>query len=322
MGSLRWTAIVAVLLAAAPAEAQTYPEKPVKIVVGSVAGGGLDVLARAIAQELSAKWGKPVIVENKPGAAGAISAEVVATAPADGHTLLGLTDQIVLANRFVYKKLPYDPEKSFTSIVLMAKADQLLLAVPAVPATDIKSLVALDKEKPGTLAYGSWGDGSPPQLLFETLNKIADTRFLNVPYKGVAPVLGALSSSEVQLSVISGGTARPLLASGKAKALAIAAKSRAPELPDIPTTAELGYPQLLAFIWFGLSAPTGTARTIVDKINADVVEILKKPAFAERYVASLGWQVVASSPAEMDAVIQGELPLIREMVNNAGVVPQ
>lgn len=320
---LVWSAAVAAALCCGmPSLAQTFPEKPVKIVVGAAAGGGLDVLARAVAQELGAKWGKPVIVDNRPGAAGAISAEVVASAPPDGHTLIGLTDQIYLANRFVYKKLPYDPERSFTSIVLMAKADQLILAIPSVQATDIKSLVALDKEKPGTLAYGSWGDGSPPQLLFETLNKTAATSFLNVPYKGVAPVLAALSSSEVQVSVISGGTARPLMSSGKLKPLAIAAKTRAPELPDIPTTAELGYPQLRAFIWFGLAAPAGTSSAIVDRINADVVDILKQPAFAERYVASLGWQVVASTPAEMDATIREELPIIREMVHNAGVVPQ
>jgi tripartite-type tricarboxylate transporter receptor subunit TctC len=319
---VRCAVLVAALCLSAQAWAQNFPDKPVKIVVGSVAGGGLDVLARAVAQELSTKWGKPVIVDNKPGAAGAISAEVVASAPADGYTLLGLTDQVILANRFVYKKLPYDPDRSFTSIVLMAKADQLILAIPSVPATDVKSLVALDKEKPGVLAYGSWGDGSPPQLLFETLNKTAGTKFLNVPYKGVAPVLGALSSGEIQLSVISGGTARPLIGSGKLKPLAIAAKARAPELPNIPTTAELGFHQLRAFIWFGLAAPTGTARGIVDKINADVVEILNQPAFAERYVVSLGWQVVGSSPAEMDATIKEELPLIREMVQNAGVVPQ
>lgn len=318
---IRLAALAAALGLASPGWAQTFPERPVKIVVESAAGGGLDILCRAIAQELTAKWGKPVIVDNRPGAAGAISAEVVATASPDGHTLLGLTDQIYLANRFVYRKLPYDPDHSFASIILMAKTDQLIVAVPGVRANDIKSLVALDKEKPGTLAYGSWGDGSPPQLLFETLNKTAATTLLNVPYKGVAPVLGALSAEEIQVSVVSNGTARPLLSSGKLKPLAIAATARAPELPTVPTTAELGYPQLRAFIWFGLAAPAGTPRAIIDKINADVVEILKQLAFAERYVSSLGWQVVTTTPEGMDATIRDELPLVRDMVRNAGVVP-
>jgi len=309
------------LMIALPASGQTYPDRVIKIVVGAPPGGGLDVLVRALAQELTARWGKSVVVDNRPGASGLISAEAVANAPPDGYTWLAVTDQIYLANRFAFKALPYNPD-GFANISLVAQADQFVLATASLPVRNIRELVALDRQKPGSVAYGSWGDGSTPQLLFETLNKTAGTAFLNVPYKGVAPVLNALSTDEVQLSAVSGGTAGPLLKAGKVRPLAIAAKSRATEYPDVPTTAEAGYPTLQAFIWFGLAAPAGTPIAIIERASAEVRDIAKQPAFAERYITSLGWKFVASTPVEMDATIKAELPIIREMIMNAGVKPQ
>jgi tripartite-type tricarboxylate transporter receptor subunit TctC len=317
-----WLGLLALALLVTPAAAENWPDKPVKIVLGVPPGGGLDMLVRGVAAELSTKWGKSVVVDNKPGASGLIAAEGIANAAPDGYSLFATTDQIYMGNRFVFKSLPYDPDKSFANITIMARAEQFLLANPAVPARTLPELIEADKKKPGSLAYGSWGDGSPPQLVYEALNKHSGTKFLHVPYKGVAPVLNALTTNEIQLSVGSSGVAGGLLKTNKVKALAIAAKKRSPLFPEVPTTTELGHPEILAFIWFGLAAPAGTPQPILDKIYADVRDILKQPAFTERFIATPGWAMIASSPAETDEIIRNELPIIREMSAAAGVKPQ
>src|ERR1700722_821706 len=217
--------LAAVLAVAWPLAGHAFPDKIIKIVVGAPPGGGLDILARALAQELTTRWGKAVIVENRGGASGLIAAEAVANAAPDGYTWLAATDQTYLSNRFAFKRLPYDPD-GFAKISIIAQADQFMLTTPDVPANSIRELVALDREKPDSLSYGSWGDGSTPQLLYETLNKDAGTKLLGIPYKGVAPVLNALGTGEIQLSVVSAGTAGSFLRAGRGKMLAIAAKSR------------------------------------------------------------------------------------------------
>jgi len=319
--ALRSGLLAALLAIAWPLAVHAYPEKVIKIVVGAPPGGGLDILARALAQELTARWGKAVIVENRGGASGLIAAEAVANAAPDGYTWLAATDQTYLSNRFAFKQLPYDPD-GFANISIIAQADQFMLAAPDVPANSIRELVSLDRQKPDSLSYGTWGEGSTPQLLYETLNKSAGTKLLGIPYKGVAPVLNALGTNEIQLSVASAGTAGSFLRAGRLKALAIAAKSRSLDFPEIPTTAEEGYPDLLAFIWFGLAAPRGTPATIIDKASDEIRDIARQPAFSERFITPNGWTLIASSPAEMGATIQVELPMIRKMIENAGVSPQ
>lgn len=319
--ALRAGLLAALLAVALPFAGHAYPEKIIKIVVGAPPGGGLDILARALAQELTTRWGKSVIVENRGGASGLIAAEAVANAAPDGYTWLAATDQTYLSNRFAFKQLPYDPD-GLANISIVAQADQFMLAATDLPANSIRELVSLDREKPDSLSYGTWGDGSTPQLLYETLNKSSGTKLLGIPYKGVAPVLNALGTGEIQLSVASAGTAGSFLRAGKLKALAIAAKSRSPEFPEIPTTAEEGYPDLQAFIWFGLAAPPGTPAAIVDKASAEIRDIARQPAFSERFITSNGWNLIASTPAEMSATIRAELPVIRNMIENAGVSPQ
>ncbi len=319
--ALRAGLLAALLVVVWPVSGHAYPEKIIKIIVGSAPGGGLDILARAVAQELTTRWGKSVIVENRAGASGLIAAEAVANAAPDGYTWLAVTDQIYLSNRFAFKQLPYNPD-GFANISIIAQADQFVLATSNVPANSIRELIALDREKPDSLSYGTWGDGSPPQLLYETLNKSAGTKLLGIPYKGVAPVMNALGTNEIQLSVASAGTAGSFMQAGKLKALAIAAKSRSPEFPEIPTTAEEGYPDLQAFIWFGLAAPGGTPATIVEKASAEIRDIARQRAFSERFITSIGWKLIASTPAEMDATILAELPIIRNMIENAGISPR
>jgi tripartite-type tricarboxylate transporter receptor subunit TctC len=309
------------IAAAAPSSSQTYPDHVVRIIVPAAPGGGLDVLCRGIAQGLTSRWGRSVIVENRAGASGLVGASTVANSSPDGYTLLAVTDQMYLSNRYTFKKLPYDPD-TFVNISLLAVANQLVLVNSELPVKTLGDLVELDKKKPGALTYGNWGDGSTPQLLYETLNKEAGTKFLGVPYKGVAPVLVALTANEVQLSVISGGTAAPLLKSGSVRPIAIAAKSRAPEFPDVPTTAEAGFPQLRASIWFGLAAPPGTPAALIERISADIRDIMQQATFIDRFIKPQGWRLVASTPAQMNDTIREELPTVRDLIANAGVQPQ
>ena len=296
-----------------------YPQRPVKVIVPFPAGGGIDVLMRAIAEELSQKWGKPVIIENRGGAGGNIGVEAAARADPDGHTLLATVNQTFTANRFLYRKLPYDPDRSFVPITLMVQSDHILIAHPSVPARDARELVQLARREQGKLTYGSFGSGSQPQLIYETLKKTEGIDILHVPYKGIAPVLFAVTAGEVKLATGSAGVAGELLRGGKVKALAIAGKRRSPQFPDVPTTGELDLPKLQASIWYGLFAPAGTPEAVVQKVGDDVRALLKDPAFAERHATSKGLDVVANTPKEFVATIRDESAMVGEMIRAAGV---
>ena len=313
-------ALVLVAGLAGHAAAQSYPARPVHVVVPFAAGGGTDVVARALAPELTARWGQPIIVDNRAGAGSLIGAEAVARAPADGYTLLATTSQTVTSNRYLYKTLPYDPDRSFVPITLLVRADQFVLANPALPANNLKELVMLARQRPGTVSYGSWGIGSEPQLTYEQLNKREALNLLHVPYKGVAPVLTALIAGEIQLSVASAGIAGALLKAGKLKPLALAAPGRSTRFPDVPTTAELGYPYLRATILVGLWAPAGTPAAVLEKIGNDVRSILKTPAF-ENHVTRLGYDVVASSAEELTNLLREETARVGEVVQAANIKP-
>jgi tripartite-type tricarboxylate transporter receptor subunit TctC len=317
--------LIAALLALgamAPSFADQYPSKAVTVIVPFPPGGGIDVMIRAVAAELSAKWGKPVIIENKGGAGTLIGAEAVARATPDGYTLLATIDQTMVANRFLYQKLPYDADKSFLPITLMAESDHMILANPAVPAKDLRELVALAKREKGKLNFGSFGDGSQPVLVYGLLNKREGLDITHVPYRGVSPLMIATVAGEVQLATASASVAGELLKAKRIKALATAGKTRSPQFPDVPTTAEQGYPYLRSSVWYGLFAPAGTPPEIIKKINADVTAILKTPAFAERNGTSKGLQVVASSPKEFSDRIREDVATTGEMVRAANIKPQ
>lgn len=311
-------AFVALAFGTSITAAQQYPTRAVRIIIPFSAGGGIDVLVREIAADLTPKWGQPVIPDNRVGAGGNIGAEAVAKSPPDGYTLLAGINQTFAANRYLYKSLPYDPERGFVPITLMAQIEQFLLAHPSVTAMDLRELVAAARREPGKLSYGSWGRGSQPQLVYEMLNKKESLDLLHVPYKGVAPLLTALISGEILLTVGSSGVAGTLLKAGRLKALAIAGKRRSPQFPAVPTTAELGYPYVQSSIWFGLFAPAGTPPAIVDKIGADVRAIMRTPAFAERQAAK-GLDVVASTPQDLAATIRAEVTSVGEMIRAAGI---
>ncbi len=309
----------------APVQAQTqatFPSRPVHIVVPFPPGGGIDVLVRAVAVELSARWGQPVVVENKGGAGSLIGAEAVARAAPDGYTLMATVNQTFTANRFLYKSLPYDPDRSFAPITLMVQSDHFLLAKSALPAKDLRELVALAKPEQARLNYGSFGSGSQPHLVFETLDQQEKLRIAHIPYRGIAPLLTALSAGEVDLATGSAGVAGPLLRAGKIKALAVAGKRRSPQFPDVPTTAEQGYPDLIASIWYGLFAPAGTPPEVINRIGADVRAVLLQPVFAEQQAKAKGLDVVNSTPQELATTIRDETKTVGAMIRSAGVVPE
>jgi tripartite-type tricarboxylate transporter receptor subunit TctC len=323
IGLLGWVAAALVLLGAAGSvEAQPFPARPVRIVVPVPPGGGLDVFVRALSAELSARWGHPVVVENRPGGNTVIGAEAVARSEPDGHTLLATFDQTMVVNRFLIKSLPYDPDRSFAPVTMLVASDLLLVAGTATPASDLKELVAVAKRDPKALRYGSFGDGSQPHLVFETLNRLEGIEMLHVPYKGIAQLLTALAANEVHLSAASSGVTAALINGGRMKALAVAGKERDALFPDVPTTGEQGLPQLQASVWFALFAPAGTPAAIVDRIQADTRAVLQTPAFAEREARAKGWRVVAGTAADLQAAIREQTSITADRVRTAGIQPQ
>ena len=307
---------------ALPALAQPFPARTVKFIVPFPPGGGVDIVIRAVAAELTERWKQPVIVENKPGIGSIVGAEAVAKSPADGYTLLATVNQTLTANRFLFKSLPYDPDKSFAPVTIMVRSDQMILAKAVLPVKDLRELVALARREPGKLNYGSYGNGSQPQLAFELLNNREKLEIVHIPYKGIAPLLTALSAGEVDLATGSANVAMGLIKGGKVKPLAAAGKDRLAQFPDLPTTAELGFPWLNVSIWYGVFAPAGTPAAIVAKISEDARAVLRTPAFAERHATSKGLEVVASSPQDVAGVVRDEVAVLAEMVRAARIEPE
>lgn len=302
--------------------AQQFPDKTVTIVVPYPPGGGVDIMIRAVAAELTQKWGKPVIIDNKAGAGTLIGADAVHRAKPDGYTLLATVDQTIVANRYLYKKLPYDPDKSFSPITMMAESPHFLIAKSELPAKDLKELVALAKREKGRMSYGSYGEGSWPVLVYSMLNAKQQTDLLHVPYKGVSPMLTAVIAGEVDVATGSASVAGEMIKAKRIKALAIAANQRSPQFPDVPTTSEQGLSELQAAVWYGLFAPAGTPSQILDKIQADVTAILKTPDFMDKQGTARGLTVVANTPAEFSKRIANDVRLTGEMVRAAKIEPQ
>ena len=322
MIAARALALCALLLASLCAHAQAYPNRLVKIVVPYPPAGTIDLLARGLAPELSALWGQPVVVENIPGAGSLVGAERAANAPPDGYTLFMTVNPTVVGNRFLFKKLPYDPDKSFAPVSMIAQSGQFIVVHPSVPANTLKELIELARREPGKIAYSSFGNGSQPQLLFETIAKREGVQFLHVPYKGIAHAITAIVAGEVQLNVASPALTGALVKSGKLKVLALGARTRTKAYPDVPTVAEAGYPYALASIWLGIFAPGGTPAALVERIRRDVSTIANRPDFIDRQITGRSFDLVAGTPAEFAAAIRAEVEITAEMVKAAGIQPE
>lgn len=310
------------VLSSVHALAQPFPSKTVRIVVPYAVGGSTDIIARALAVGLSSLWNQPVVVENIGGAGSIIGAERVATAPPDGHTLMLTIDPTVVGNRFLYKKLPYDPDKSFIPVTMVAQSGQLVIVNPSVPVSTFRDLVEAARRAPGKFAYASTGMGSSPHLLFETIAKREGVQFLHVTYKGVAHSITAVIAGEVQLSGASPVAVGGMIKAGKIRALAIGGARRSKLFPEIPTLAEAGYPDTGMALWFGLFAPGGASEQLVERIYQDTTATIRRPEFAEKYLNPHGLDLVANTPSEFAAAIRANTAVTAEMVKAANIKPE
>jgi tripartite-type tricarboxylate transporter receptor subunit TctC len=304
------------------AQAPAWPSRPVKIVLGLPPGSGSDLLARALAAELGDTWKQPVVVENKPGANGIVATVSVAKAPPDGHTLLLAIDANITTNPFVYKALPYDPVKDLAPVTQLMTFSSMLVAHPSVGARTLPEIVARAKAAPGKLTYASMGGGSNMHLLSETLEKSAGIELLHVPYKGVPQMSNALLTGEVQLGWLGAFTAKPLVEEGRLRAIAISGPKRSALMPDVPSMGELGYKDVEVVVWYGLMAPGGTPRAIVERIHGAVATVLAQPAFRDRHLTPKGYEPSALGPQAFAEYIRRELASRAELVKLSGITPQ
>ncbi|HEX6297958.1 MAG TPA: tripartite tricarboxylate transporter substrate binding protein [Burkholderiales bacterium] len=277
---------------------EAFPTKPVRIVVAYPAGGGIDVMARQIAGKLSGPWGQPVVVENKPGANTILAADAVAKAAPDGHTILFTTDATFSINPHLYAKLPYDAQRDFIPVTMLVLLQQMLVAHPSLPANSLSELIALAKQKPGSINYASYGSGSQPHLAGEMLKHKAGIDIVHVPYKGISLAVPAVIAGEVQLTFSGIATGMGPVKAGRIKALAIGGKSRSPLLPQVPTFAELGFPEVETHAWFGLFLPAGSPKEATARIFQDTKKILEDPEFRQKQLIERGYEVMGSSPDE------------------------
>jgi tripartite-type tricarboxylate transporter receptor subunit TctC len=286
------------------AQAQTWPAKPVRIVVAYPPGGGIDVMARQLAERLMQAWGQPVVVENKPGANTILATDAVAKSAPDGYTVLMTTDATFSINPHLYRKLPFDTQRDFIPVTMLVLLQQLLVAHPALPANTLEELIALAKAKPGTINYASYGSGSQPHLSGEMLKNKAGIDLVHVPYKGISLAVPAVMAGEVQLTFAGIATSSAPLKAGRIKALAIGGPQRSPLFPQVPTFTELGYPEVETHAWFGLFLPAGSPKEAISRIHVDVKRILDDPEFRQKQLVARGYDVVGSSPEAFAAYIR------------------
>ena len=291
-------------LACACAQAQSWPAKPVRIVVAYPPGGGIDVLGRQLAEKLTPAWGHPVVVENKPGANTILATDAVAKSPADGHTVLLTSDATFSINPHLYAKLPFDTQLDFVPVTMVVIFQQFLVAHPSLQASTLPELIELAKKNPGKINYASYGSGSQPHLAGEMLKHKAGIDLVQVPYKGIAPALQAVIAGEVQLTFSGIASSLPHVKAGRLKPLAVGGTKRSPALPQVPTFAEHGYPEVETHAWFALFMPAGSPRDAVQRTYADVKRILDEPEFRQKAIVDKGYDAVASTPQEFAAYIR------------------
>jgi tripartite-type tricarboxylate transporter receptor subunit TctC len=302
----RLCVVVVAALQAAVCAAQAFPTKPVRLIVPVTAGGLSDVLARQLAQELTRVWGQQVLVENRVGANTIVAAEATAKAAPDGHTLMFTTPPAMSSNQFLFKKLPYDPERDLAPVYNIAYAPPIFIVGADVPAKTLQEFVALAKAKPGEITYGSFGVGSVAQIDIEVLSARAGMRMNHIPYKGIADVLPALAGGQIQFGYAGIPPAMGLLNQGKIRALAVAAPRRVALLPDVPTLEEAGYPGLDLRGWFGIIAPAATPKPIIDKIADDVARIVEREDFRKKAITGVGLEPMPQNPEQFAAFLKTE----------------
>mgnify|MGYP003578949397 CR=1 FL=1 len=301
---------------AAHAAEAPYPDKPIRLIIGSAPGSGPDIISRLISDRLSEDWGQRIIVDSRPGVAGVISAELALRANPDGYTWMMLTSQLFVATS-VYTNLKFNLDKDFHSIALIGTVPFVQMVNPQVPAKSVSELIALAKKSPGKLRFGSAGTGASEHLSGEMFTRLTGTQMLHVPYKGIAQAILDTLANEVQLTYAVYPAARPHVESGRLRAIGVTTPKRSPALPDVPASAETvkGYGM---FGWYSVVAPAGTPAPVLAKVSAEVVKAAKEPAFAEK-LKGLGIEVVAGGRKELDDFRRSERKRIAELVKALGV---
>jgi len=315
-----WAAFLAAAtlgLATAPSGAQTYPDKPVRIIVPLTPGGATDTIARGLAQRLSAMWGKNVLIENRPGVGTIVGAEAAAKSAPDGYTLFFTEPATFVINPHLYKKLPYDPIADFAPITIVCRLSPVLAVSNAVPAKNLAELVAYAKANPGKLSYGSFGSGSYPHVAMEQFKHLAGVDLLHVPYKGSAGALPALLSGELSMLLVNMSVFESNLKAGRLKVLGTATEKRLQLHPELPTMSET----VAGFsidAWFALAAPARTPDEILDKVHADVVKVLGEAEFREKFLKPHSVEPGGMSRQEFARVLKRDLEVWGQMVRVSG----
>ena len=309
--------LAAPLIVSSVSAQEKYPNRPVKIVLGFPPGQATDTVARAIAQKLGETTGQTFIVENRPGAAGIIGTDLVAKSTADGYTLVMGSSGVMAVNPGLYSKLPYDPVKDFAPITVAVTVPLFLVANPNFPPNTVKELVAYAKANPGKVNYASGGSGVTNHLAMELFKSVAGVDMVHVPYKGGPPALTDLIAGQVNVMFETGPGALPHVKAGKLKAIAVGGSKRSAALPNLPTVAESGYPGFEAVAWIGISAPTGTPKEIITKLNSEIVKIVHLPDIKERFLG-LGAESVGNTPEEFAIYLKAEIAKWGKVVKDSG----
>jgi len=311
--------IALAMLGTAPAGlAQSYPAKPIRLVLPYPPGGGSDTIARPLAQKLSEGLGQQVVVENRGGAGGNIGMEAVARSAPDGYTLVfALTAQLAV-NPGLYPKLPYDPIRDYAPITLLGSGGYILVVHPSLPVKSVKELVAFAKARPGQIAYSSSGNGSGGHLAEELFNNMSGIRMLHVPYKGGGPALMDMIAGQVQLLFATQLASWPHVQSGRIRALAVSTAKRPASLPNLPTVAEAGVPGFDAGVWYAVLAPAGTSREIVMRLNGEIARVLNQPDYRNLLVNNT-IDPIGSPPEELARTIKSEIAKWAKVIKDAGV---
>ena len=318
--SMKFKVALAAVVAALSlhAEASNFPQKAITIITPFPAGSSSDMIPRLLAPIVSQSLGVPVIVDNRPGANGSLGAYSVATSPADGHTLLLATTGVLAINQWIYAKPRYLPERDFAPITNAASTPNILVAHPSVPANNLKELVALAKSAPGKYNYASAGNGSTSHLCGELLRGAGGIDLVHVPYRGPAPAMQDVLAGQVSIMCDNFSNVVTHVQSGKLKAIAITDTQRSKLLPNVPTTAEQGFPTVQAGIWYGFVAPSATDSVVVNKLNKAFADALKSPAIVER-LSGLGLTTIADTPDAFKQTIAAESARMKKVVVDSGI---
>ncbi len=307
----------ALAAAGAIAQAQNYPNKPIRMVIAWPPGGPTDTVGRIVGQEMTKTWGQQMIVDNRPGASGTIGADIVAKAAPNGYTILMAYTPEITITQSLFKSMPYDPVKDLTPVILVATTPMMLVIHPSLPAKNVKELVALAKSRPGQLPYASAGNGSPPHLAGELFKSMAGIDLVHVPYKGAMPALADLLGGHVVMYFTGMLAAMPHVKAGKLRAIAVSTAKRSPATPEIPAVAESGMRDFDISTWYGVLAPAGTPKDIIGKLNAEIFRALMLPE-VKMQLAREGVETAPNSPEQFGKFIQSEITKFAKIIKESG----